>query len=84
MCQAEGSPWGVHAAQNGRILRHARGVAGLAMAEAERVITAAYDLGALSDGTGIPGFYVRRGWPTSSPLDPDGPITCDWRPGDVW
>lgn len=94
--------------------RRRRGLADLAMAEAERVITHAYDLGALSDGTGIPGFYVRRGWsvwsgptyalgpdgplrtadddggvlvlrtPTSPPLDLDGPISCDWRPGDVW
>ncbi len=22
--------------------------------------------------------------PASPPLDLDGPITCDWRPGDVW
>lgn len=94
--------------------RRRHGLAGRVMAEAERVITRAYDLGALSDGTGIPGFYARRGWstwagptytlgpdgplrtvdddggvlvlttPTSPPLDLDGPLTCDWRPGDVW
>lgn len=22
--------------------------------------------------------------PTTPPLDPDAPIVCDWRPGDVW
>ena len=22
--------------------------------------------------------------PTSPPLDPSAPISCDWRPGDVW
>jgi aminoglycoside 2'-N-acetyltransferase I len=41
-----------------------RGLASVAMAQAERVITAAYDLGALSDGTNIEGFYERRGWLT--------------------
>jgi aminoglycoside 2'-N-acetyltransferase I len=42
--------------------RRRRGHAGTAMNAAERVIRAAYDLGALSDGTGIEGFYERRGW----------------------
>ena len=42
--------------------RRRRGHAGLAMSAAERVIRAAYDLGALSDGTGVEGFYERRGW----------------------
>ena len=94
--------------------RRRRGLADLAMTEAERVIRRAYDLGALSDGTGIPGFYNRRGWqtwtgptyalgpdgpvrtadedgsvlvrptPTGPPLELHRPITCDWRPGDVW
>jgi aminoglycoside 2'-N-acetyltransferase I len=39
-----------------------RGVASVAMSEAEQVSTAAYDVGALSDGTNIEGFYQRRGW----------------------
>lgn len=39
-----------------------RGIATALMAEAERVLDAAYDLGALSDGTGIDGFYASRGW----------------------
>jgi aminoglycoside 2'-N-acetyltransferase I len=41
-----------------------RGLASVAMSQAERVIAAAYDLGALSDGTRIEGFYQRRGWST--------------------
>jgi aminoglycoside 2'-N-acetyltransferase I len=38
------------------------GLGSAAMSEAERVIVTAYDLGALSDGTSIEGFYQRRGW----------------------
>jgi len=40
------------------------GLANAAMSEAEQVIVTAYDLGALSDGTNIEGFYQRRGWLT--------------------
>jgi len=40
------------------------GFGSAAMSAAERVIVAAYDLGALSDGTNIEGFYQRRGWST--------------------
>ena len=73
-----------------------------------------YELGALGDGSGIPGFYQRLGWetwqgptwvagpdgpertaeedgsilvlrtPATGELDLTGPITCDWRAGDVW
>nr|WP_187361661.1 GNAT family N-acetyltransferase [Phytoactinopolyspora mesophila] len=43
-----------------------RGHAEAAMTASERVIRAAYDLGALSDGTGIQDFYQRRGWLTWS------------------
>ena len=32
------------------------------MSEAEAEIGRCYDLGALSDGTGIDAFYERRGW----------------------
>jgi aminoglycoside 2'-N-acetyltransferase I len=46
------------------------------MTVAERIITTAYDLGALSDGTNIEGFYQRRGWLTwrgsTSVLSPTG------------
>ncbi len=94
--------------------RRGRGLATLVMAEVGRVIHEGYELGALSDGTGIPGFYQRLGWetwqgptwvagpqgrertasddggvlvlrtPATAGLDPTAPITCDWRPGDVW
>lgn len=94
--------------------RRRRGLATVVMAAAERQIVTAYDLGALSDGTGIDDFYQRRGWltwrgptsvlgptglrrtaeddggvlvlptPTGPELDPDQPLACDWRPGDVW
>jgi aminoglycoside 2'-N-acetyltransferase I len=40
--------------------RRGRGHGRAVMAEAERVIAAAYDLGALS--TGLEGFYERSGW----------------------
>jgi aminoglycoside 2'-N-acetyltransferase I len=94
--------------------RRGLGLATLVMAEVGRVIVEGYELGALSDGTGIPGFYQRLGWemwrgptfvagpggrertadddgsvlvlrtPISGELDLTGPLTCDWRPGDVW
>jgi aminoglycoside 2'-N-acetyltransferase I len=94
--------------------RRGRGLATLVMQEAGRVIERDYELGALADGTGIPGFYQRLGWetwqgptyvagpegrvrtaeedgnvlvlrtPATDDLDLAGPITCDWRPGDVW
>jgi aminoglycoside 2'-N-acetyltransferase I len=94
--------------------RQGRGLATLVMREVGRVVEGEYELGALSDGTGIPGFYQRLGWetwqgptfvagprgrertatddgsvlvlrtPATGPLEVTGPITCDWRPGDVW
>ncbi|UWP82134.1 GNAT family N-acetyltransferase [Dactylosporangium fulvum] len=56
--------------------RRGRGYARLVMAELERVVRAAYDLGALSAADGVDAFYRRRGWrlwqgPTSV-LAPDG------------
>jgi aminoglycoside 2'-N-acetyltransferase I len=42
--------------------RRRRGLASLVLREAGRVIRQGYQLGALSDGTGIPGFYERLGW----------------------
>lgn len=42
--------------------RRRQGVSGRLMAEAERVIAGAYELGALSDGSGVETFYERRGW----------------------
>jgi aminoglycoside 2'-N-acetyltransferase I len=94
--------------------RRGRGLATLVMAEAGRVVAEGHELGALADGTRIPGFYQRLGWETwqgptfvagpegpertaeedgsvlvlrtaaTATLDLSGPITCDWRPGDVW
>ena len=29
------------------------------------------------------GILFRR-TPRTGPIDPDGPIACDWRPGDAW
>jgi aminoglycoside 2'-N-acetyltransferase I len=42
--------------------RRRRGLASLVMGEAGRLVEADYQLGALGDGTGIPGFYQRLGW----------------------
>jgi aminoglycoside 2'-N-acetyltransferase I len=42
--------------------RRGRGLATLVLREIGRVIEEAYELGALADGTGIPGFYQRLGW----------------------
>jgi aminoglycoside 2'-N-acetyltransferase I len=94
--------------------RRGLGLATLVMGEVGRVVERAYELGALSDGTHIPGFYQRLGWetwrgptfvaapdgrertadddgtilvlrtPATGELDPDAPLICDWRAGDVW
>jgi aminoglycoside 2'-N-acetyltransferase I len=42
--------------------RRGRGLATLVMREVGRVVREGYELGALADGTGIPGFYQRLGW----------------------
>jgi aminoglycoside 2'-N-acetyltransferase I len=57
--------------------RWGRGLATLVMREVGRVVEEGYELGALADGTGIPGFYQRLGWelwqgPTWV-AGPDGP-----------
>ena len=44
--------------------RRGRGLATLVMREVGRVVEEGYELGALADGTGIPGFYQRLGWET--------------------
>ena len=94
--------------------RRGRGLAARVMREVARVVEEGYELGALADGTGIPGFYQRLGWetwqgptwvagpdapertadddggvlvlrtPATGPLEPTGPLTCDWRAGDAW
>ncbi|HEV3399938.1 MAG TPA: aminoglycoside 2'-N-acetyltransferase, partial [Actinomycetes bacterium] len=40
------------------------GLGRLVRAEAGEVVRERYELGALADGTGIPGFYQRLGWET--------------------
>lgn len=42
--------------------RQGRGRGAAVMSEVERMIVSAYDLGALSTGDGIEGFYTARGW----------------------
>ena len=42
--------------------RRRRGLARLVMREAGATIRRRHELGALSDGSGIPGFYERLGW----------------------
>jgi aminoglycoside 2'-N-acetyltransferase I len=44
--------------------RRGRGLATLVMREVGRVVERDYELGALGDGSGIPGFYQRLGWET--------------------
>jgi len=56
--------------------RRGRGVAAAIMAELERVVRAAYELGALASSEDATGFYAARGWlrwpgPTSA-LTPSG------------
>jgi aminoglycoside 2'-N-acetyltransferase I len=42
--------------------RRGLGLATLVMREVGRIVEEGYELGALADGTGIPGFYQRLGW----------------------
>jgi aminoglycoside 2'-N-acetyltransferase I len=42
--------------------RRRQGLATLVLRDADRIILEHYQLGALSDGTAIPGFYERLGW----------------------
>ena len=67
--------------------RRGRGLATLVMAEAARVVEEVYELGALSDGTGIPGFYQRLGWETwqgpTWAAGPDGPVRTATEDGSV-
>jgi aminoglycoside 2'-N-acetyltransferase I len=44
--------------------RRRRGLGSLVMREVGRVVVASFELGALSDGSRIPGFYQRLGWET--------------------
>jgi aminoglycoside 2'-N-acetyltransferase I len=55
-----------------------QGFAAAVMAEAERIIDHAFDLGALSASAAGRGLYLRRGWlpwtGTTWALGPDGPV----------
>jgi aminoglycoside 2'-N-acetyltransferase I len=63
--------------------RRRRGYAAAAMGAVEELIDATEDLGALSDGTGIDGFYQRRGWLTwAGPTFADSPAGVVWTPDD--
>jgi aminoglycoside 2'-N-acetyltransferase I len=47
-----------------RVDRLRRGLGTLVMREVGRVVEEGYELGALADGSRIPGFYQRLGWET--------------------
>jgi aminoglycoside 2'-N-acetyltransferase I len=67
--------------------RRRQGLARLVMREADRIIEERYQLGALSDGSGIPGFYERLGWePWHGPTfvdAPGGPVRTADEDGSV-
>ncbi len=67
--------------------RRGLGLATLVMPEAGRGIERVYELGALADGTGVPGFYQRLGWETwQGPTwvaGPDGPVRTAEEDGSV-
>jgi aminoglycoside 2'-N-acetyltransferase I len=67
--------------------RRRRGLATLVMREVNRVIEAGYELGALSDGTRVPGFYQRLGWETwpgpTFVAGPQGPVRTEEDDGSV-
>jgi aminoglycoside 2'-N-acetyltransferase I len=58
--------------------RRGEGLATAVMREVGRVIRGGYELGALADGTRIPGFYQRLGWETwrgpTFVAGPEGPV----------
>jgi len=67
--------------------RRRRGLATLVMEAAGRVVREGYQLGALSDGSRVPGFYQRLGWevwpgPTFV-AGPDGPVRTAEEDGSV-
>jgi aminoglycoside 2'-N-acetyltransferase I len=58
--------------------RRGQGLATAVMREVGRVVRREYELGALADGSRIPGFYQRLGWETwrgpTFVAGPDGPV----------
>jgi aminoglycoside 2'-N-acetyltransferase I len=67
--------------------RRGLGLATLVMAEAGKVVEEGYELGALGDGSGIPGFYQRLGWETwqgpTWAAGPDGPVRTAEEDGSI-
>ena len=58
--------------------RRGEGLATVVMLEVGRVVRRGYELGALADGSRIPGFYQRLGWETwrgpTFVAGPEGPV----------
>jgi aminoglycoside 2'-N-acetyltransferase I len=67
--------------------RRRRGLATLVMRELGRVVERGYQLGALSDGTRVRGFYQRLGWETwrgpTYVAGPEGPVRTAEDDGSV-
>jgi aminoglycoside 2'-N-acetyltransferase I len=67
--------------------RRGEGLATAVMREAGRVIQEGYELGALADGTRIPGFYQRLGWETwrgqTFVAGPEGPVRTEEDDGGI-
>jgi aminoglycoside 2'-N-acetyltransferase I len=67
--------------------RRGLGLATLVMAEAGKVVEEGYELGALADGSRIPGFYQRLGWETwqgpTWAAGPGGPVRTAEEDGSI-
>jgi aminoglycoside 2'-N-acetyltransferase I len=67
--------------------RRGEGLATAVMRELGRVVRRDYELGALADGTRIPGFYQRLGWETwrgpTFVAGPDGPVRTAEEDGGI-
>jgi aminoglycoside 2'-N-acetyltransferase I len=67
--------------------RRGQGLATAAMRELGRVVRRDYELGALADGTRIPGFYQRLGWETwrgpTFVAGPGGPVRTAEEDGGI-
>ena len=67
--------------------RRGQGLATAVMREVGRVVRRGYELGALADGTRIPGFYQRLGWETwpgpTFVQGPEGPVRTDEEDGSI-
>ena len=67
--------------------RRGQGLATAVMRAVGRVVRDTYELGALADGTRIPGFYQRLGWETwrgpTFVAGPDGPVRTEEDDGGI-